>query len=78
MKSKRKKMTDDWNLSEHNIYEIIWENKKEKTEKTIPMIPVKDVKEFIRRLKEGMPNQDLNEAKYQEKFIDKLAGEKLK
>ena len=40
--------------------------------------PDEDVKEFIRLLKEGMPNQDMGEWKSQQEFIDKLAGDKLK
>jgi len=36
-----------------------------------------DVKEFIKLLKEKMPNQDLTEWKEQQELINKLAGSKL-
>lgn len=36
-----------------------------------------DVKQFIKDLKEEMPNESMNDWKAQQEFIDEKAGEKL-
>ena len=40
-------------------------------------VEVKNIRDFIKKLKEEMPNQDLGEAKAQQELIDRLAGDKL-
>lgn len=70
-----KKMSN-WNLSEKSSEGCFQDDFKD------IIYLEKDIKEFIKRLKEeakgNCPNKDCIECKRIDAFIDKLAGEKLK